>query len=358
MPSNARASLISLAGLVAVAAACGSTAKTVDVPAGAGITTLSPPPPVVVPNDERLCRKGPGVSALVPFDGPYLVSTNLLVDHDYAYFTSFDFIDENHDTYYLMRVTKRGDPPERLAVAGAESFVTDGTTIYAADTGGAVTAFPASGRGVSSGASAGAAIAADAVYVASIPDGTNGMLLRVPLDGSRPTFADRGQDPAPWSVLVDGSTVYWQANFWYGPVFAQGPTGAARRVVPGNVRFPSGFALDGDTLFLGVNSVGIVTVPKSGGDATTLAAGVDARGILVDGDWVYWLDEHSVHLTPKTGGPDIVLATILPSLTFKWESLVSDEDCLYFAVQDEWNRTALLTTPKPTATPGGVGQGR
>jgi hypothetical protein len=333
--------------VAALAVACGSGSpgggQTTKIPAPAGITPISVPPARIVPDADRLCLVAHAPAALMPAGVASVTSTNLLVDHDYVYFT----VPSDSGPYHLYRVSKSGAvPPENLAPSDAQALVTDGTTIFAADSLAHVQAFPASGAATPSGTSAGAAVTPDALYVVIRTDEIDGALVKVPRSGALATWAEGVGNASPWSLLADAGTLFWQSSFWFGPVAARGPSGDVRAVTDSSVYFPNGMAVDDDRLYLAVKDTGVVAMAKSGGPPTTLLAGVDAKSVYRDGASLYWTDSQGIHAMATSGGDSRLVAPIASPSQVLWGALAVDEDCVYYVVQDEKNEMALMTAPK------------
>jgi hypothetical protein len=120
---------------------------------------------------------------------------------------------------------------------------------------------------------------ADATNVYVSDYALSGRIAKIPVGGGTETTLASGQI-YPYTIVVDGSFVYW-VNY-------------------GNVIFSPTFSVTGAAL---------MRVPVAGGTPTQLAASADdLHGLVVDASYVYYTSRSEVRKVPKAGGAPIVLA--------------------------------------------------
>jgi hypothetical protein len=290
-----------------------------------GITPLAPPPATVgSPSSSRasrLCLQD-GASPKRMLDD-YVDFVSLAVDRDYVYY-------ETLNDRRLGRVPKSGGPPETLSdVDVGQALLNDGSALYVGGFSGKISVIPSVGPSTLSRASNMIGVDAQSVFLIFASDEIDSRLIQVPKSGREAAFAVPGQ---AGSVLIDGDTMYWTEGVWSGALRAVEKGDATSRLVfEGPVRAPSGFAVDDDAVYVAQDNVGIARVPKTGEVSTPLAANAEAQAVYLDGDFVYWTDEHAITKTPKKGGPSIPIVAFDAGAFMGW-GLAIDEDCVYFTV--------------------------
>jgi len=118
--------------------------------------------------------------------------------------------------------------------------------------------------------------------------------------------------PLWFSIVGDDTDVYWAANNAGETLWRMPKTGGAAVSLIAGVDSPAGLALDQDTLYW-IESGGIYSIPKLGGAPSHLAqeAGDNGSSLAVDATSVYWLNgvAGTLNRVPKGGGPTELLAS-------------------------------------------------
>jgi hypothetical protein len=196
----------------------------------------------------------------------------------------------------LFAIPLGGGPATMLSPdAWAMQIAVDDTRVYGSLTlwsvplgGGSRTPLQQGGQPVESNA---IALYGDSVYVAAGPLGVSGVVT-LPKTGGMPTVLVEHR-AHPGAIAVDATGIYWSEYPYLsqgGGIFRAALDGSGVTQLASDER-ASGIAIDADNLYWS-NDGAILTVPKSGGDVTTLATGLAGpAGIVEHGGNVYWAEQ-------------------------------------------------------------------
>ncbi|XYI02444.1 hypothetical protein ACMHYB_22895 [Sorangium sp. So ce1128] len=200
-----------------------------------------------------------------------------------------------------------------LGVAGSEAYFTGGTRGYIPSRGGRYSLSgvwkvdeagqPSQFLGPGSGYLVDVAADATNLYLA-----TRSSIRTLPLSGGSPVdLVTFSSGTNLWFMRMDDTSLYatnYQGRVWKAPKTG----GTPAELSTGLGGSPSGMAVDADSVYVSIRSVGIVRLPKAGGVATTVATGA-ASYLAADAERLYWFDGSSLVATCKNGGGRQVVAT-------------------------------------------------
>jgi hypothetical protein len=171
----------------------------------------------------------------------------------------------------------------------------------------------------------------------------SGEVSMAPIDGTGPTTTLLSGVVWPWSIAVDGTSVYVGTNASNGSIFfmpRQG--GSSMQLAP--AKFNYAIAFDATYLYF-TEDTGIGRVPKAGGTATVLAATNFPYALALDATHVYWTvyEDGLVLRMPKAGGTVTTLATGQMNV---W-GIAVDDAAVYWANNFAGGQLAKVAKPAP-----------
>jgi hypothetical protein len=149
------------------------------------------------------------------------------------------------------------------------------------------------------------ALAIDVTHVYWTAAGSE--LYRVSKDGGQvATLASTLTDPvvsSGWAVAVDDEHVFWTSGSAQR-VYRMAAGGGEVTVLFELMGFPSSITLDQYRVYVSTYSDTILSVPKFGGEVSTIAtdAGLYAKGVALGGGYVYWRSGPTVLRAPEGAG--------------------------------------------------------
>jgi hypothetical protein len=197
-----------------------------------------------------------------------------------------------------------------------------------------------------------AANSTDAYWVTSSSGFNTQQILKVPLDGGVPTTVHTVESRRIRAIALDVDHLYWvesnepeSVDVKRCPLASCEPGAAETIHTTLSAGMYGNMALTADRVVFGMRRYAlagdvIVSVPKSGGDATDVATLSSlALAVATDSSSVYWLDESSLNRVALSGGPvtRLVQGLVEPA------SLVIDGDRVVWT-EARWSSPGVVGT--------------
>ncbi len=221
----------------------------------------------------------------------------------------------------VVRIPKNGGPPVVLASGPplATEITTDALNVYWV-TGGTVMKAPKSGGdsttmfALDGGGAFRLAVDEANIYWVDV-ESDDGSIMKIPISMGEPISLAKG--PLPSGIAVDETSVYWSDQL-SGTIMSIPKTGGdATTLFPANPSGTFDVAVDATHVYWG-SANAITKIPKNGGMPVTLTAEAKVPAIIaVDDANVYWADAEIADAIPATkimkvsidGGTPVLLAS-------------------------------------------------